>query len=129
MIDVVDVAAERIRGAGYSGVAVQRLADVEAGGIAVRRLPSATTSRYLDGPRAIAYVFQVVVVRESERQAINECYGIASTLPHLNLDSANGTYSMTSCDVYTEPQEIDIEGKNSAWECRFRAIITTNERT
>lgn len=128
-IDLVDVAAKRIREAGYHDAGVKRIADLSSGGIAVRRLPATSTGSYYDGSREIAYLFQVVVARESERRAIDECCGIASMLPNLDLSSENGTYLLTSVSVYTEPQEIELSGNgNAVWECRFKALVTTEGR-
>ena len=128
-IDLVDVAAKRLREAGYANVGVKRLAELKDGGIAVRRVPSTTTGTYFDGSRDVAYLFQVVVARESERQAIDECCGIAGMLPFLDLSSENGTYRLASVGVYTDPQELELTDSGmTVWECRFKAVITTNER-
>ena len=128
-IDLADVAAKRLREAGYADAGVKRLADVQEGGIAVRRVPSATTGAYFDGSRNVAYLFQVVVARESERQAIDECCEIAGMLAHADLASENGTYRLTSAEVYSEPQELELTDSGmTVWECRIKASITTNER-
>ncbi len=129
-IDIVDVASKRLKAKGYEGVGVKRLSDVsEKGGIAVRRIPSTTTGSYFDGARDVAYLFQVIVARESEVEAIDECCEIGDTLPTMDLASENGTYRITSVAVYTDPQELELsEGGFYVWEVRFKAIITTKGR-
>lgn len=122
-IDLADVFAKKLREAGYTDARVRRLADIKKGGIAVRRMPSTTTARYFTGERSIQYVIQVVVARESEVAAIDECSAIASMADGLNLRSDNGSYDFTSAEVYTEPQELE-SGAVSVWETRIMAIIT-----
>lgn len=127
-IDLADVAAKRLREAGYADAGVKRLADVSGGGIAVRRLPATATGYYYNGSRDVAYLIQVIVARESERRAIDECCNIADMLPRLDLASENGTYLITSASVYTEPQELGLnENGMTVWECRIRASITTTK--
>lgn len=121
MIDLPDVLAKRLREAGFGDAKTRKLSDVSKGGIAVRRYPSTTRARYYDGSRDVAYVVQVVVARESEEQAIEECEAIARIVPTLDLRSENGSYDMTSCDAYTDPQEITT----GTWEAKFQASITT----
>lgn len=129
MIDLVDVAAKRLRERGYADASVKRIAEIGGGGIAVRRIPATTTGTYYDGSRDVAYLFQVVVARESERDAIDGCCSIADLLPRLDLSSENGSYLLTSVEVYTEPQELELtDSGQTVWECRFRASITTTER-
>ena len=127
-IDLVDIAVKRLREAGYSDAGAKRLSEVNrTGGIAVRRNPSTTTGTYYDGSRDVAYLFQVIVARESERRAIDECCGIASMLPHLDLESENGSYRITSAEVYTDPQELELtDGGITVWECRIKASMTTD---
>lgn len=128
-VDIVDVAAKRLREAGYPDAGTKRLSEVSTGGIAVRRIPATTTGIYYDGSRDVAYLFQVVVVRESERQAIDECCNISERLPHMDLTSENGTYLITSTSIYTDPQELSLtDGGLSVWEVRFKATITITER-
>ena len=43
----------------------------------------------------------------------------------LDLRSANGSYRLTSAQVYTEPQELS-QGSVTVWECRIKATVTTN---
>jgi hypothetical protein len=124
-IDFIDVLALRLREAGLTDAKVARLADVSNGGVAVRRMPSTTTAEGYDGSRFISLVCQVVVARESELQAIEECQAVANMARGLDLRSLNGSYRLTSAQVYTEPQELS-QGAVTIWECRIIATITTN---
>lgn len=121
MVDLPDVLAERLRDVGYKDAKTRRLSDISKGGIAIRRIPSATTSSYYDGSRAIAYLVQVVVARQSEVKAIEEIEDIAALVPSFDLRSKNGSYTITSCEIYSEPAEI----KTGTWEVKFKASITT----
>lgn len=122
-IDLADVFTKKLREAGYKDARVRRLSDIKHGGIAVRRMPSTATARYYNGGRSLQYVIQVVVARESEIQAIDECCAIANLAENLDLDSENGSYTYTSIEVYTEPQELET-GAVSVWETRLQAAIT-----
>ena len=42
--------------------------------------------------------------------------------PDLDLESENGSYGLTSIEVYTEPQELE-SSPLSVWETRLRANI------
>lgn len=123
-VDFADMAAKRLREMGYSDASTRKLAEVKKGGIAVRRIPSTVTGRYYDGTEAVSYLVQVVVARESEEQAIDECEDIARRLPAQDLASDNGSYSLTSVTVYTEPQELEMKGFPCVWESRFQANMT-----
>ena len=125
MIDLADVVAKKLQAAGYTDAKTRKLDDLKGGGIAVRRIPSTKTADYYTGQRQIAYLFQVVVARQSEAQAIDECDSIAALLPTLDLSSENGSYLFTSCEVYTETQELEYPGFPYVYECRMRANITT----
>lgn len=122
-IDLAEVLAKRLREKGYKDARVRRLSSIKKGGIAVRRMPSTTTDRYFTGERSIQYVVQIVVARESELQAIDECTDIANLCENLDLKSENGSYALTSVEVYTEPQELET-GAVSVWETRIMARIT-----
>ncbi len=128
MIDLANVAAKQLRAAGFEDARCRKLEDLKAGGIAIRRVPSTKTADYFDGARQIAYLFQVVVAREDEERAIDECDRIAALLPTMNLRSENGSYEFTSCEVYTETQELEYPGYPYVYECRMRATITTKGR-
>lgn len=125
MIDLADVAAEKLRDNGFTDAKTRKLDELKGGGIAVRRIPSTKTADYFTGQRQIAYLFQIVVVRADEQTAIDECDRIASLLPTLDLKSKNGSYLFTSCEVYTETQELEYPGFPYVYECRMRANITT----
>lgn len=128
-IDLVDVLAERLREAGFDDAGVRRLADLDRGGIAVRRIPSTTTATYYDGFRSVDYLCQVVVARESEAAAIDECAEIAQTVPTLDLTSQNGSYRLTSVGIYSDPQEISQpEDGIHVWAVRFKAIMTLKRK-
>lgn len=126
-IDLPDVAAAALRSAGYADARTARIADIaNTGGIAVRRIPATVTGRYYDGSLDVSYLFQVVVARESERDAMDECCEIADLLPKLALASGNGSYRLTSVETYTEPQEVELTGSGThVWEARFKAVLTT----
>lgn len=123
-IDFADVLALRLREAGLADAKVARLADVAEGGVAVRRMPSTTTAECYDGTRTVELVCQVAVARESELQAIEECQAAADMARALDLRSLNGSYRLTSAQVYTEPQELS-QGSVTVWECRIKATATT----
>ena len=124
-VDLADVLAARLREAGYPDAATRRLEEAKGGGIVVRRAPSTTLARHYDGSRSVASILQVFVVRRSEAQAIEECQDIADSAPHLDLASGNGSYTITSVDVYDEPAEqLGMTGYPFVWRVQFRAIIT-----
>lgn len=125
MLDFADVLAARLQDNGYTDAKPGKLANLKDGGIVVRRIPSTITANYYDGPREIAYIVQVAVAREDEEQAIDECDGILALAPFLDLRSANGSYTFTSCEPYTDTQELEIPGYPYVYECRLRAVITT----
>ncbi len=127
MLDFADVLAKRLRESGYADAGTRKLAQLKGGGIAVRRIPSAQTAGYYDGTREVAYLVQVVVAREDERRAIEECDGILALAPTLDLASENGSYRLTSCEPYTETQELEVDGYPYVYECRLRALLTTTE--
>ena len=124
-IDFADVLAARLREAGLADARVARLEDVSEGGVAVRRMPSTTTAERFDGSRDVDLVCQVVIARESELRAIEECQAVADAARSLDLRSLNGSYRLTSAQVYTEPQELS-QGSVTAWECRIKAAVTIN---
>ncbi len=126
-IDIVDVLAMRLRGIGKKKVSTRRLADVtEGGGIVIRRQQPIKKATYFDGSRDIDYIIQVVVVAEAEDVAIDECYDLAHVVPTLDLESENGSYTLTGVGVYSDPRELELTGSlNTAWEVRFSASMTT----
>lgn len=126
-IDIVDVLAMRLRGIGKKKVSTRRLADVtEGGGIVIRRQQPIKKATYFGGSRDIDYIIQVVVVAEAEDVAIDECYDLAHVVPTLDLESENGSYTLTGVGVYSDPRELELTGSlNTAWEVRFSASMTT----
>lgn len=93
-------------------------------GVCVRRLPSSAAAKYMNRKRCVGYLYQVVVRRRSEREAMEECEDIARILESARVESANGSYGFTSQEVYTEPQELEIdEAGFYAWHVRMIASI------
>lgn len=125
-IDIVDVLAKQLRGIGKKKVSTRRLSDVTDGGIVIRRQQPIKKTTYFDGSRDLDYIIQVVVVAEAEDVAIDECYDLAHVVPTLDLDSENGSYTLTGVGVYSDPRELELTGSlNTAWEVRFAASMTT----
>lgn len=123
MLDVIDVAKEQLESKGYEGLSLKRLDRVKEG-IILRRIPGAVTDRYMDDSESSNYLFQVLVKREDERRAIDECEAIADYFRKAFLPSQNGSYEFVSCDVYTEPQELDLsDGGYYIWQTRIRVLI------
>jgi hypothetical protein len=125
MIDLPDIIAKRLHDAGFADAKVQPIARIKDGGICVRRVPSTTTGRAFDGNRNIDYLVQVVVARESEYDCIEEIEQVATIIPHTDLASENGSYTLTSCDIYTDPAELELTGYPYVWTVRFKALLTT----
>lgn len=131
MIDLVDVAEKRIEEAGYGDTYFRRLdSAAKREGIVIRRLPATVTGRYYDGRKDVRYYVQIIIKRRSEEQAMDECEAIANLLEHSDLSSDNGSYTITSCIVDSEPQELELNEANMhAWKTVLAASITTNERS
>jgi len=129
VIDLVDKAADYLRAKGYKDASVRRLESlIGREGIVVRRLPTIPTGTYQDRTRSLDYLYQVVVRRGSERQAMEECSDIAELLCNTTLMSGNGSYRMSAQDIYTEPQELPLEDTGFyAWEVRICASITIGD--
>lgn len=129
MIDLLDVAEKRIREAGYRFTYFRRLdSAAKREGIIIRRLPATVTGRYYDGRKDVRYYFQVIVKRRSEERAMIECESIADLMEIVDLSSANGSYSITSCVVDAEPQELELNESNMyAWKTVLMASITTTK--
>ena len=125
MIDLLEVAKSYLEGLGYEGVWLKRLDEFTGHeGIVLRRMPETVTDRYMDRSFASDYVWQAIVVRRSEREAIETCEELARALRFAPLDSINGSYRLVENDVYTAPQEMaaDEEGFFS-WQVQFTAHI------
>lgn len=125
MIDLVDRAKEFLAEKGYEAH-VKRL-DQFTGkeGIVLRRVGGAVTGRYFDGGESVSCIYQVVVRRRSEREAMEQCCDIAELLKDAWLESENGSYSLVGQEAYTEPQELALdEAGFYAWEARIEASIS-----
>jgi len=124
-VDLVDRVRDALLLNGHADAHVKRL-DSFTGkeGICIRRLPSTTVNRYIDRSRTAEYVYQVVVRRRSERAAMDECCDIADLLDGMRVESGNGSYRFSSQEVYTEPQELELDEANFyAWHVRMVASI------
>lgn len=123
-IDLPDILAKRLREFGFDAQ-VKRLADADNGGMVIRALPATIRARYYNGPVDMQYLVQVIAVRESEEQARQEIDEIAWIAPSLDLTSENGSYSITSVDIYSLPQETrPPERGYYTWDVVLEAIIT-----
>jgi hypothetical protein len=124
-IDLVDVAVDFLQSKGYSDTVKRRLDSLTGReGIVVRRQPSTVTNRYQDRGKGISYIYQVVVRRRDEQLAMEQCSAIAALLEEATLESINGTYRFIGSEVYTEPQELELEDDGFyAWEARIEALI------
>lgn len=131
MIDLMDVMEERIKTAGYGETYFRRLdSAAKREGIVIRRLPATVTGRYYDRRKDVRYYVQIVVKRRNEELAMGECEAIADLLESADLTSENGSYSITSCVVDSEPQELELNEANMhAWKTVFVATMTTSERS
>lgn len=126
MIDLPDVLMERLQELGYEDAQYKRLADADDGGIVVRGLPATIRARYYNGPVDMQFLVQVIAVRESEEEAQTIIDNIAWTVPDLDLSSKNGSYSLTSVDIYSTPTETrPPERGYYTWDVVFEASITT----
>lgn len=124
MIDFADVLAKRIREIGYKDAKTRKLTDISKGGIAVRRVSQAVINSYFDGEEDMELITQVVVARESELQAIEECEDIAQKVLLADLESENNSYRLTSVEIYTHPQELTTQSSVAIWQFRVRAEVT-----
>lgn len=125
MIDLVDRARDFLADHGYEAHVKRLDAFTGKEGIVLRRVPSTVTGRYFDGGEAVSYIYQVVVRRRSEREAMEQCCDIAELLKGAWLESGNGSYAFVGQEVYTEPQELKLDEANYyAWEVRIEASIS-----
>ena len=124
-VDFEAVLAQRLKDAGYEGVTTRKLETAKDYGVVVRRGLPTTTAQYFDGTRSVQLVTSVFVVRKDEARAIDECQAIADEVPRMALDSANGSYDLTSVEVYAEPQEQAMAGFPTIWRVQFQADIRT----
>ena len=126
MIDICERARDWLEAEGFKDVHVKRL-DQFTGkeGIVIRPFPTTTTDHYYDRSTSQTYVYQVTVRRRSEAKAIEDCFAVANTLDGAYLPSKNGSYGFVDQEIYTEPQEQELEEANYyAWQVRMVATIT-----
>lgn len=130
MIDVTKSAKVLLKSKGIEA-GVRRLDSLEKKeGVIIRPLPYTTTGTHFDRTREISYLFQVVVKRRSELQAIGEISDIEGMLDGAYLSSLNGSYEGGACEVYTDPQELELnESGFSVYEVRFRVLITKRKES
>lgn len=125
MTDLLEVAKAYLEGLGYAGVQLKRLDEFTGPeGIVLRRMPETVTDRYMDGTTASDWTWQAIVVRRSEREAMEVCEELARALRFAPLDSENGSYRLIENDVYTAPQEMTADEEGFfAWQVQFTAHI------
>ena len=126
MVDLCERAADWLRYKGFKDVFVKRL-DQFSGkeAIVIRPFPTTTVGRYFDRERDEQYIYQITVRRRSEQKAIEDCYAVAEALNEAYLPSTNGSYIFIDQEIYTEPQQQELEEANFyAWQVRIVAYIT-----
>lgn len=125
MTDLLEVAKSYLEGLGYQGVWLKRLDEFTGPeGIVLRRMPETVTDRYMDRSQASDMVWQAIVVRRSEREAMETCEDLARVLRFAPLDSKNGSYMLVENDVYTQPQEMVADDEGFfAWQVQFTAHV------
>lgn len=126
MMDLIDRYSEALAEHGYPNI--KKRFDTLAGreGICIRPLPSTVTQSYYDGTREVDAPFEVIVRRRSEEAAMAECCDIEELLDGMAVPSANGSYRIAGCSVYTASQEMRLDEANYyAWHVRLMAQITT----
>lgn len=125
MVDVPEQAVAYIKEHGYDDVYLRRLDSMTGReGIVVRRLPSTVQGRSYSGARTLHYLYQVIVRRRSEREAIEQAEELANLLDLAPLQSANGSFALVQQEIYTPAQELTLsESGFYAYEFRVRAEI------
>lgn len=123
MIDVIDRAADALEAVGISPVLVRPLASKEEG-VTIRKAPSTVVQTYMDGQQDVSYLMTVYSRHESESKAIEECELAADVLREADLSSDNGSYSITSVEVYSDVTDISHEDGLHTWAVGIRANIT-----
>ena len=122
--DLLERICETLKESGYP--CLKKRLDQFTGreGNLVRLMPATVTSRNFDRTRNVRQPFQVIVVRESERVAKEVCEAIAEVLDDVPIESANGSYIAVKTELYTGPEELDLNEQNLyAWHVRFIAEI------
>lgn len=126
MVDLIDRYSTALAANGHPNI--KKRFDTLAGkeGVCIRPLPATIKQMYYDGTKEMDYPFQVIVRRRSEEAAMAECCEIEELLDGMTVPSANGSYRIAGCNVYTASQEMKLDEANYyAWHVRFIAEITT----
>ena len=90
----------------------------------VRLMPATVTSRNFDRTRNVRQPFQVLIVRESEREAMEACERVAEILYDTAIVSFNGSYIAVNTELYNGPSEMELDERNLyVWQVRFIAEI------
>ena len=128
MIDVCQVMRSTLLGHSYTDVYLKRLDQLTGKeGIVVRPVYPPVSRRYLDRSWTSEYIVNVMCRYFDEERAMNTCWEIENLLDGYPLPSANGSYTWTATEVYTEPQELALdEAGMFVWSVQFSVII---ERT
>lgn len=123
-IDLVDEACSFIVSKGYDAK-VRRLDSMTGKeGIVVRRVPSTVVGEYRDRSKSVAYLWQVIIRRRSEKRALEEADALCKLLDENPIQSGNGSYQIVAQEVYTLPQELALEDSGFyAQEFRIRSYI------
>lgn len=125
MIDLVDNVRNALVDLGYDATTRRFDGTTEREGVYVRRWPSTITRRYYSRSKCVSYVYQVIVRRLDERRAMAECEEIAELLEGLAVPSANGSYDFNGQQIYTLPQEMELDSASfHAWQALISADIT-----
>ncbi len=124
-IDICEVAAAALRGAGIDAKAQPLTAVDGKDGTVVRLMPSVTRSTYMDGSRLLDCYVQVVSKSLDEYEAMDVCERSARVLTGADLSSGNGSYEI----VGPAEQDGDVErvavgtDRRRVWAVRIVAKI------
>lgn len=90
----------------------------------VRLMQATVEHRNFDRTRDVRQPFQVLVVRESEREAMEVCERIAEVLDDVQIVSGNGSYIAINTELYNGPSEMELDERGLyVWQVRFIAEI------
>ena len=93
--DLIDVAAAALASAGLGSVRTTLPSSSECPEPTVLQMAeSGPQERYMDGTVSGPLAVTVIVKRESERAAQDDCAAAASALSRADLASANGSYTL-----------------------------------
>ena len=122
-IDICEGVKTLLTAEGYTSIKLAREYEPTEG-ITVRHVPSAITQRYYDEGKTISYIYQVIVTRRSEEDAMDDAADIAALLDGATIDSTNGSYGFTGQELYTPPQELALTvGGLYEYELRISALL------